>query len=189
MNDLQNTFDACSALYKKCYDNVKAMACDIAAVLEEQGVDFDPKITTGKFDIVLQYSLLQIAVADFDFDVNEMIFIRDITEQGDFLNYVNSIAKTGITWNGLLNSSVNDIRKFLRDIEGEIEELSEEFVAVFATCDKVTREYNYVADLEKYIVSILAGLMTMDGNITKNEASTSTVIGRAINKIKQLKKQ
>jgi len=188
MADLQTVFDNCRVLYKKCYDNVKAMACDIASVMESQGKEWDPKITSGKFDIVLQYSLLQIAVADFDFDRNEMIFIRDLTEQGDFVNYINSIAKTNITWEGLYNSNINDIRKVLRNIEGLMAGLCEEFVNVFAICDKVT-EYDYVSDLERNIVLVIGGLAQMDGTITNSEIDQGCLIIGAINRIKELKKK
>ena len=187
MASLQEVFDGCRVLYQKCFNNVKAMSCEIAAYMESKGEPWDPKVTAGKFDIVLQYSLLQIAASDFDLDKNELIFIRDLTEQGDFVNYINSIAHTQITWEGIFDSSITEFRKFLRGVENLIENLSMEFVNVFAICDKVT-EYNYVADLEKNIALIFAGLMTMDECLSNSELEQDTVMNRAINKIKELKK-
>lgn len=187
MADLQTIFNSCRELYKKCYGDVRLMSCEIAKYMESQGKNWDPRITVAKFDIVLQYSLLQVAVADFDFDRNEMIFIRDITEQGDFVNYINAMANTDITWDGLFNSSVSDIRKFLRDIKDVIEELSDEFVQVFALCDKLT-QYDFVSDLEDNVVLIIAGLAKMDGTITASEITQTYLIMEAINRIKRLKR-
>ena len=187
MDDLQKIFDGCRALYEQCYENVKEMSCSIAEIMESEGKRWDPKITTGKFDVVLQYSLLQIAVADFDLDKNEVVFIRDLTKQGDFVNYINAVANTKITWEGLYNSQINNLRSFLNDIEPVMEDLSNEFVNVFAVCDKAT-EYDFAADLEKNIVLIITGLAHMDGSISKSELKQSCVILGAVNRIKELKK-
>ncbi len=186
MSDLQSIFEVCREAYKKCYDNVKAMSCSIARIMEKKGIEWDPKITSGKFDIILQYSLLQIAAADYDFDRNEMIFIRDLTEQGDLVNYMNSITKPSITWEELYDCSVIEIRAALRRIEGIMVNLSDEFINVFAICDVAT-EYNYLYDLEDNILLIIAGLAKMDGAITDSELNQGCLIIGAINKIKKLK--
>ena len=182
MNDLQKIFDNCKALYKWCYNDVKAMA----KLVSRTFTNIDPKITTIKFDIILQYSLLQIAVADFDFDSNELIFIRDLTEQGDFVEFMNAGAKTNFSWNDFFNTNIISIREILRDTYDLMNELSEEFVAVFALCDKVT-EHDFLADLEKNIFLIISGLSIMDGEITKSECNESCLIIESINRIRDLK--
>ena len=183
MNDLQKIFDDCRMFYKKCYNNVKAMAEDIARVSK----DINPDITVLKFDIILQYSLLQIAAADYELDENELIFIRDLTEKGDYVSYINKIANSNITWDDIFNSNVIKFKNFLEDSYPLMDELSAEFVIVFATCDKLT-DYNYFKDLENYIKMIIAGLSLMDGEITTSEKNKSCLILNAIKEIKDYKK-
>ena len=185
MDDLQTIFEGCQRLYKECYDNLRKMSCIIARYMEAINQDWNPRLTTLKFDIVLQYSLLQIAVSDFDFDQNEVIFIRDLTEQGDYVQYINSIAHTNFTWDDFYNTRVCDIRKILRDTKNLMLDLSEEFITVFALCDKFT-EYDYVANLEKNITLIILGLSKMDSEITESEMNEDCLIFATIDRIKEL---
>ena len=186
MAGLQQIFDSCRALYKKAYANVKAMAEDVAAVLKEQGKKFDPRITTGKFDVILQYSLLQVAVSDNDLDRNELIFIRDLTDQGDFVNYINSLAKTSITWEKLYNSNISDVQKVLNSVEPVMVELSKEFVVVFTLCDLST-EHDFLDDFKKAITALILGLSVMDGDPNSEDLNESILIVGVLNAIQEIK--
>ena len=183
----QDVFDLCKSLYLKSVNNVKAMAVEIAKIAEKDGIDIDPKAVAGEFDVVLQYSLLQVAVADFELDADEIIFIRDLTEYGDFVNYCSS-EKFKLTWEMLYNASINDVRKLLKSLEDIIKDLSGRFVRIFAICDAAT-EYNFVSDLEDYLNTIITGLSLMDGDQTSDEKEVQTVIMSAVRQIKKLKKQ
>lgn len=188
MYDLQKIFDDCCAVYERCMNNIREMSYDVANYMEKEGVDWDPNITCAKFDIALQYSLLQIASSDLKLDENELIFVRDIAEEGDFLAYINSIGNTNITWESLFSSNIFTIRKLLRGLEGAMGELSEEFVRVFAVCDKAT-EYDFVADLERDLLAIVAGLINIDGTVSRSEMNEKCLILGTIDRIKKIKNE
>ena len=189
MADKQTIFNNCRGIYEDAYDLVKQMACAVGKTLEKEGKDFDPRITTGKFDIVLQYSLLQVAVSDFDLDVNEVIFIKDLTKQGDIVSYLNAIEKDAKypSWDELYNSGAKNVRKWLRDIESDMKQLSEEFVTVFALCDAIT-EYDYLSDILKQIAAIILGLAMMDGDPGSEDLKENILILEALNEIAERKK-
>ena len=97
MYTLEDMFNDCRNLYRASYFVVKNMSCSVGACLEKANIAFDPRITCMKFDMVLQYSLLQIATKDFFLNKDEVIFIRDLTES-DILNIINASENTDYTW-------------------------------------------------------------------------------------------
>ena len=110
-----------------------------------------------------------------------------MTKSGDFVDYINSVADTNITWEGLYCSNVIDIRKVLRSLETTMRDLSKEFIVVFSIYDKFT-EYNYLADLKDTILQIIAGITFMDGDEKSEDLSESIFIFEVLSKIKELKK-
>lgn len=116
MTDLENKiYNDCKKCYENCYDRIKGMSFGpMKRFMDSEGVtDYNPEVTLIKFDILLQYSLLQIATADYDIDRNELIFIRDLTKEGDLVNYINSLGGTPISWDTIYRADVLDIRKLL----------------------------------------------------------------------------
>ena len=67
-------------------------------------------------------------------------------------------------------------------------ELSEEFVRVFAVCDKAT-EYDFVADLERDLLAIVAGLINIDGTVSRSEMNEKCLILGTIDRIKKIKNE
>lgn len=179
MADLQKVYDSCIHFYDDCYDMLNRMSAGIKEVMEPKGVNYNPEVTLIKFDILLQYSLLQIASADYKIDRNELIFIRDLTKKGDLVNYLNTLSNSQISWDDIYQGDVLDLRGILDSIEDKIKKLSEEFVMVFATCDLAT-EHNYLADLTRNINCIIVGLAAMDGEITSTEINSDCFILKAL---------
>ena len=189
MYTIQEIYDASKLLYKECYDKVALISKFVSQSMAERGLQYDPKVLTGKFDIILQYSLLQIAVSDSKFDKNELYFIRDLTIQGDFVNYMNSISKSNVTWESMFNSDISLLQRVLGSTEKIIAGLSEEFIEIFAYADAVTTRQDHIAELEKKTGGIIYGLASMDGQITESELDKNIFILKVIAEIKDLKGQ
>lgn len=187
MANLQEVFNNCKILYNKAYTCVCNMSKTIAELMRKEGKQFDPQIAPLKFDIILQYSLMQVAVSDNDFHQNEMVFIRDLTQQGDFVNYINTIAKTHLTWEGLLNSNVKDIRDVLNSLLPLMRDLSNEFVTVYSICDKAT-DYNYLDDLKQSVLAIILGLSVMDFDASSENLDTYVLMVEVMNRIEANKR-
>ncbi|MCI6788567.1 MAG: hypothetical protein MR606_01745 [Mollicutes bacterium] len=185
MYTLEDMFNDCRNLYKASYDVVKNMSCSVGACLEKANVAFDPRITCMKFDIVFQYSLLQIATKDFFLNKDEVIFIRDLTES-DILDIINASENTDYTWEEIYNLPITTIRKILSDVESPMETLGQEVVNIFSLCDKIT-EYDYVSDLEKNVRLIISALSLIDGNTDNSKSSQNCLILKLIKKIKKEK--
>lgn len=188
MKDLQKIYDSCIRFYDNCYDIVDRMSAGIKKIMESEGVNYNQEITLIQFDILLQYSLLQIASVDYEIDRNELIFIRDLTRKGDLVNYLNTLSDSQISWDDIYQGDIFALRGILDSIEHKIKKLSEDFVIVFATCDLAT-EHNYLDDLTANISCILLGLASMDGEITSTEMNSNCLIINALDQIKKIKCQ
>ena len=87
MADLQRIFDSCKKEYDECYAVIAGMGDWLSERLDNGKKNrFRSNVLCKNFDIVLQLSLLQIAVADHDLDSKEVVFIRDLTLDGDLLS-------------------------------------------------------------------------------------------------------
>lgn len=190
MADLQKVYDGCKKIYDDCYHMIEIMSSGIKTFMDSKGVtDYNPDVTLIKFDLLLQYSLLQIATADYEIDRNELIFIRDLTEKGDLVNYLNSLGGAQITWDMIYRVDVFEIRKLLDLLRDEIVKLSKEFVMVFSTCDLVTPQHDYLSDLTADVLCIIVGLTSIDGKIESSERSADCLILHTLNEIKEMKKR
>lgn len=193
MTDLENKiYDGCKEIYDHCYDIIETMSTCIKTFMDSKGVtDYNPEVTLIKFDVLLQYSLLQIATADYDIDKNEIVFIRGLTKKGDLVNYINANSSGGtpITWDMIYRADVLDVRKALDLLKSEIVKLSKEFVMVFSTCDLATPEYDFFSDLVDGVFCIIKGLASMDGKIECSEADADCLILDTLEEIKKIKCQ
>ena len=86
MADLQAIFDKCKLAYKGTCVDISMMGHWLSERLDNGKKErFNSKLLCKNFDIILQFSLLQIAVADNDLDPKEVVFIRDLTINGDLI--------------------------------------------------------------------------------------------------------
>lgn len=188
MADLQKIYDGCKKNYDNCFRMIQIMSSGIKTFMYSKGVtDYHPETTLMKFDILLQYSLLQIATADYEMDRNELIFIRDLTKAADIVDYLNSFGGAQITWDMIYRADIFEIRKLLDLLRDEIVRLSKEFVMVFSTCDLVTPQHDYLSDLTENILCIIVGLTSMDGKVESSETNADCLILHALDEIKKIK--
>ncbi len=189
MADLQAIFDSCREAYKESYFNISVMGDWLNERLDNGKKErFNSELLCKNFDIVLQFSLLQIAVADYELDSKELIFIRDLTIKGDLIEYLNSLVEYKISWNTIYNTDVIELKGLLRDIEPLIESLSNDLATAFAICDAST-VHNYVSDLKTSIIVIVNGLGKMDGDFSYLEQHADCLVIRLASEIERRKQK
>ncbi len=183
--DPQTIFDTCKLVYKKMLSRVRMMAETVSSLDE---VDLDSEQVIIDFDIILQYSLLQIAVADYELDNNEIIFIRDLTEEGDFVeDLINERFNRSITWESIYGGGALIIKDLLSSLKSEMTKISNDFVWVVALFDTLTPEHNYVEEFEKMIWQIFGGVSIIDGQLTNSEKRAVPLLADLVDMIKDKK--
>ena len=189
MADLQAIFDKCKLAYKGTCVDISMMGHWLSERLDNGKKErFNSKLLCKNFDIILQFSLLQIAVADNDLDPKEVVFIRDLTINGDLIEYLNSLVEYKISWNTIYNTDVIELKGLLRDIEPLIESLSNDLATAFAICDAST-VHNYVSDLKTSIIVIVNGLGKMDGDFSYLEQHADCLVIRLASEIERRKQK
>lgn len=177
MATIQNVFDECKKLYAGVYDYIVKMANHAAKVDKDNGIKTDPSVTIAKFELIIQYSLLQFANTSGGISSNEKIFIRDITKSYDFINYFNknyASDKKELSWETLVDASPTVVQNFLDSNRLLFQDMIYEVRDVFANYDKVTN-YNYLADLKATFYKLIQGLALMDGDMD-NEDYNKTLL-------------
>lgn len=180
-----NIFEIAQAAYKDSLNDIKNMSQLVEKVLKNAGQKYDYKITLKQFDILLQYSLLQIAVADNDIDENEIAFIRDITQCGDLCDYLRIGTGKKIEWDDILNAGAPIIKSLLDTIRDAIIKLAHEFVAMFVSVDK-TIEYDFLGDLKRNVTAMILATCRADGQERAEELTNGCLIISVIKTMEQL---
>ena len=180
-----NIFELAQAAYADSVNDVKNMAQLIEKVLKSAGQKYDYKITLQQFDILLQYSLLQIAVADNDIDKNEIAFIRELTTYGDLCNYLSITSGNKIEWDTILYASESVVKSLLNTLETPIKRLADEFMAMFVAVDKAV-EYDFLGDLKNNVTAIILAACRAEGEARREELTQSCMIIYVINEIERL---
>ena len=189
MADLQAIFDKCKLAYKGTCVDISMMGHWLSERLDNGKKErFNSKLLCKNFDIILQFSLLQIAVADNDLDPKEVVFIRDLTINGDLIEYLNSLVENKIDWETVYNADVIELKGLLKDIEPLMESLSNDLATAFAICDATTA-HNYVSDLKTSIIVIVNGLGKMDGDFSYLEQHADCLVIRLTSEIERRKQK
>lgn len=189
MADLQAIFDKCKLAYKVTCADIGAMGDWLSERLDNGKKErFNSELLCKNFDIILQFSLLQIAVADNELDSKEVVFIRDLTINGDLIEYLNSLVENKIDWETVYNADVFELKGLLKDVEPLMESLSNDLATAFAICD-LSAIYNCVSDLKTSIMTIINGLGKMDGDFSYLEQHADCLIVRVISEIENRKQK
>ena len=185
MASIIEIYEECKANYEKLYKNIRGLAIVYEALNKDS---FSADNCMIEFDIVLQYSLLQIACADMNFSSDEMEFIRRLTKSGDFVEFMNKQYDTDVTWEDLVEGSVETLRKVLKLHEDNIGELAVNFGGIFAAFDSMTKT-NYIDEFEEDVCKIILGVASMDGEVTQDELDQDCLMLKLINFIRETKEE
>jgi hypothetical protein len=156
----------------KHYDEAEEIVVGVGETLENyfksKGEKFSAEIFCKQFDCILQYSMLQMAVADGKIDSDELLFIKEVTKHSDLVTFINTHYKTKVAWDDILSTSTQTMEKWLKINKEYVDKLAEEFVYGFSMVD-----FSVEADLEGALCEAAAGVMAVlgyaDGNSEEKE--------------------
>lgn len=155
--------------YESCLKDIKEMAKYIEKAFKKEGQEFDHAKTLKQFDIILQYSMLQIAVADNRTEASEIELIRDIVKYGDFCEYLKMYSgRNEFSWSVILAADETSLSRLLDAIQEDIRKLVNEFITVFVVADSALKQ-DYFTDFKSNVSLILAATCQADGDARKEE--------------------
>lgn len=182
----EKIFQVCKLYYQKAYDNIMSMATIVGM---DKKNNINVKVVTLSFDLVMQFSLLQIAASDLNFDRDEMKFIRNLTHHDSLMEIFNKTGQKNLTWDYLLKLETKSLRELLAKYENEFVKLSKEFTNIFAYIDAATPNHNYTKDFKEQVNEIMEGLSKIDESVDDVELRKSCVMKKALANIEKMKKK
>jgi|GEM_PF-5650138 len=168
-------FKEAKKAYEDCINDLKMVSDMMANLAQKSGLRYKKTDLLAQFDVLLQYSLLQAALADNHLDLSEVQFIHDITQYGDYCSFLE--AKTGehVDWFQIYQSPEKLIKTLVDGSRNAVEDLATDFYVFFTMFDAET-PYDYFRDLKNNITLIHVVLMHADGEMSFAEKSTPTLL-------------
>ena len=151
------------------YDSAVHFVEKMSAVVEAFLPDFDRDTAHALFDIILQYTLLRVALADGKFLPIEGAFIDRITSRTDIINLMEDVPEE-VTWQWLgEHEPLAHIEKIIDALDEVAKTHMNYFAQVFAILDSST-EGDELQTLCDYIFEIATCFGCIDGEGTPAEA-------------------
>ena len=160
------------------YDSSIALVNTMSNAVKSSFPEFEPKNARCQFDIILQYALLRVALADGKFEPVEGDFIDKITDSYDILMLFKDLPE-GLNWRWLAdNAPLSDIEAIIDDA-GELAKMHMEvFAQVFALLDASSDGIDELKILSDGIVAIAACFSFLDGKGTEEESEAISKVMR-----------
>jgi len=176
----KNVFEEAAKAYVEVMNTATEMFKFHQQSMANEGKQFDIRVGLNQLDVIIQYSMLQVALNDDELDESEAGFIKSMSQFCDFCDYLNQVGYRGVTWDVIFNTDENSLKEVLEESKKSVISLSQDFVRIFSLIDAMT-EHNYLDDLYKNFCAIIAGIMQADGKAYKEEIANGCLLIDLIN--------
>lgn len=184
-----NIFEKAMNAYVEVMNTAKEMFKVHQDALESEGKQFSVRVALNQLDVIIQYSMLQIALNDNNLDKNEVLFIKTMSQYCDFCDFLNQCGYKNVTWDVIYNSDEQVLKQILKETLESVVSLSNDFIKVFSLIDAMIKERNYLEILYNDFCSIIAAVMQADGKVYKEELSRGCLLVDLINVISEQKEE
>lgn len=159
---MASIFDEAKVAYKNCIDDLTVMGNATEQIMANKGKKFDTRILLNQFDVLLQYSLLQVALADGTLAGEELTFIMDLSQYYPLPEFLKSVGYKNATWQVVYNTNEQKLNGIINELKNDVEKLSQDFINIFSAFDSAT-DHNYFDELKRNIGVIIAATCQADG--------------------------
>ena len=121
------------------------------------------------FDILLQYSLLEIAAADSVYETSEVATITMITEYGDLIKYLNNMYNANYTWEDTVNGNGRSLTAFLEETHPFVLQIADKIGELLGVYDKIASSKEYLESIKDHLLAIIILFKGIDRNDTDEE--------------------
>lgn len=163
-----NVYQRALQAYKNTLNDLTVMGLITETVYESRGQKFDSSLLLEQFDIILQYSMLQLALADGRLSLDELQFIKDLTDKGDLCEFLKEEGFSNATWYTLYSMDEAKISKILNDCKSDMKKVSHDFTVMFSSFS-LNKGAEYLTSLKNDISDVLIAIISADGKRDKKE--------------------
>lgn len=165
----QDLFNIASRNYLEAHKLVSDLGVALAAAVP----DFDVRGAYCGMDIIIQYVLLETALADGKFTEIEGEFIDKITDYFDVIHLFDNIPD-GMNWKWFAtHAPFSDISNIIGELKNLAEVHMTKFAELFAMLDAAVKDLDVLGEMVKHIAQIATCFALVDGNGEEIESKTA----------------
>ena len=187
MGRAQELFDQATGYYDHAVGLIRKMdeLFQNAAFKNDPGRRYDPRLTLAQFDMILQASLLSVAVSDGRFDPLEQQFVDKITDYGDLLTYIkqDSQGRLDLTWSQVASLREETQASLVQALPAILDKLCDSFVRPLALVDQAVLRAQGLKQIIQDVARICACLSQVDGvNQERERAACIQMVNELLGK-------
>ncbi len=155
----------------RAYNNGVAVVNAMNQVIIDNALieDFEAKYPLAEFDLLVQYVLLETALADGRFSPNEGQFIDKITDTADIIKLMGADTPN---WTWLAqNKGLDTIRNYISKVQDLARPYIDHFGEMFGLLDKIDTSRAYLDELIESFKDLTVSFCYIDGDPREEEAS------------------
>ena len=167
------------------YEELEKMILAMANRINKDNPDkvLDPTFFMKAFDIVLQYSLLQLAAADQKIDPLEVLYVKEITKYADFAAYLSEKYNIKeLDWSLFLDNDIGKIKQILGNEEKNVQSIATQLEMMIAFFHLQLGE-EFMKTMVGHMIEIVKELIVIDNDNSDAEAANGIFINKFLNDI------
>lgn len=167
------------------YEELEKMILAMAERINKDNPDkvLDPTFFMKAFDIVLQYSLLQLSAADQKIDPVEVLFVKEITKYADFAAYLSEKYNIkDLDWSVFIETNVNEIKDILKNEEKNVQNIATQLEMMIAFFHLQLGD-EFIKTLVGHMIEIVKELIVIDNDRSDAEFANNIFINNFLNAV------
>ena len=158
------------------YQNARGLVGKMSEVVAHAHPEFNTNAAYAKLDVIVQYMLLETALADGRFSPIEGEFIDKITDTFDVINLFRDIPQ-GRNWHWFAtNRSFSEIKDTISRLRGMAQQHMMEFANLFAIVDAAYEDFDILGELLGYLGEIAGCFTRIDGSHEEREVNIAASV-------------
>ena len=130
---------------------------------------YDPQAGLVRFDVLLQYSMMQVALFDNQLDVEELRLISQLAKYANFCDYLVAKGYKNVSWDNLLRCNPQELKKIIQQYASDMVSLNQEFVFIFSNIDVAAKENDLLKQFTDDILFVLHSVAVSDERYAEDE--------------------
>lgn len=173
--------------YDRAVQEINSLGVLIEDEMRRQKLKFSSEFFCWMFETLLQYSLIELAQADDNVSLDEIMLSKRVVRYADVVSLGNCYTGEKYEWADFVNADPDFVKEWLSKVDRLLVPMQYTFISQFATFDSKTAG-DSLAEVTKGLVAVLTLLMNADGERSEKEeaAVMNCKIIVTMNKIAEL---
>ncbi len=162
--------------YERAMDELEGLGKTFENKMKLLDKDFSAEYFCWMFETLLQYSFIELAQADDDVSLDEIVLSKKIIRYANVVSLGNSFLDSNYKWSDFVNADPCFVRQWLDKVRKYLGPLQSAFVSQFAMFD-AHAEGDSFAEVSNGLKSVLNAFVNAD---SRNSAEEITAVSQCM---------